>query len=338
MTELWFYSGRVGNCMFMHAFTRLVADLLETRCQLPKGTEITEFVNIAEDSILAENHMDPYEIYPEYVSNPKSLIGENDNMGWFIEKTFQSQKIETYDDQITISKIINSPDVAKKWLVLLGNFELGENYYPYRNKIKKWFKFPEIDLSKFEFFRLHPDLGSENYFIHEQYQEITPDDLVISLRLEDYTSPEHLDRLLDYDYFKIILENNKFNNVYIITNPGSIGHNHQYEYLKPFFPYNPIFVRIYDRPIMSMAFGAQFNHIAISQSTYSWWLAFLSNAKTIYYPIPKVGPFSLTDKRFANCDLRVALSEYRYVDYENRVIMPEDQYKKIDYKNTSWID
>jgi hypothetical protein len=338
MTELWFYSGRVGNCLFMYTFTRLVADLLETRCQLPKGTEITEFINVFEDSKLAGNHMDPYEICHEYVSNPKSLIGENDNMGWFIEKAFQGQKIESYDDQITISKIINSPDAAKKWLVLLGNFELGENYYPYRNKIKRWFKFPEIDLTKFEFFRLHPDLGSDNWFIHETYQEITKDDLVISLRLEDYTSPEHLTRLLTYDYFKIILESKQFNNIYIITNPGSIGHNNQYEYLKEFFPYNPIFVRIYDKPIMSMAFGAQFNNIAISQSTYSWWLAFLSNAENIYYPIPEAGPFSLTDPLFTNCDLRVPLSEFKYVDYKNRVIMPNDQFKKIDYKNTSWID
>jgi hypothetical protein len=338
MTELWFYSGRVGNCMFMYAFTRLAADLLETRYQVPKGTEITEFPNIYEDSKHVDFHADTYELYPEYTSNPKTSVHENDNMVWSIEKSFQGGKIETYDDQVTLSKIINTPDIAKKWSVLLGNFELGENYFPYRNKLKRWFKFPEIDLSKFEFFRLHPDLGTDNWFIHETYQGITKDDLVISLRLEDYTSPEHLSRLLTYDYFRIILESRQFNNIYIITNPGSIGHNNQYEYLKEFYPYNPIFVRIYDRPIMSMAFGVQFNNIAISQSTYSWWLAFLSNAENIYYPIPEVGPFSLTDSEFTNCDLRVPLSEFKYVDYKNRVIMPDDQYKKICYKNTSWID
>jgi hypothetical protein len=336
MTELWFYSGRVGNCMFMYSFTRLVADALDTKANLPKGTEITEFPLIKEDTANVVHHEDKYTIGDGLAENLRTVKNENDNMAWFLEGTFSGKKIESYADQITINKILKTPDIYKKWLVLLGNFELGENYYPYRNKLRRWFKFPEIDMTKFEFFKLSPDLGKGNWFERTEFTGMNPDDLVISLRLEDYTTPDNADRLLDYDYFRIILESRKFNKVYIITNPGSIGHNNQYEYLKPFFPYDPVFVRIYDLPIMSMAFGAQFNNIAISQSTYSWWVGFLSHASTIYYPVPIRGPFSLTDPKFTNCDLRVPCSEFLYVDYQSRQIMPADQYLKIDYEKMSW--
>jgi hypothetical protein len=338
MTELWFYSGRVGNCMFMYAFTRLVAHMLGHKANLPKGTEITEFPLIKEDSKGVEVHDHKYTVGgPELLECARTVVNENDNMGWFIDPAFKGEPINSFFDLVTIKKIMNTPEVYRKWLVLLGNFELGENYYPYRNILRQWFKFPELDMTKFEFFKLHPELGKDNWFSRYEFNgEIHPDDLVISLRLEDYTSPPNLDRLLDYDYFKIILESRKFNRLFIITNPGSIGHNNQYRYTKEFFPYDPIYVRIYDRPIMSMAFGAQFNNIAISQSTYSWWLAFLSHAKNIYYPIPKTGPFSITDKKYPMCDLRVPCSEFKYVDYETRTILPDDQYLKIDYENSSW--
>lgn len=338
MTELWFYSGRVGNCMFMYAFTRLVADMLMTKVNLPKGTEITEFPLIHEDTKHVEKHDDKYTMGPpDAVENPRTIKNENDNMAWFLDPAFRGEKVNGFSDIVTIKKVMSTPDVYRKWLVLLGNFEIGENYYPYRNKLRNWFKFPEIDLTKFEFFKLHPDLGKPNWFQRVDFDgKVHPDDLVISLRLEDYTVAQHRDRLLAYDYFKIILESRKFNRVFIITNPGSIGHNSQYEYLKEFFPYDPIFVRIYERPIMSMAFGAQFNNIAISQSTYSWWLGFLSHASTIYYPIPESGPFSLTDEKYPSCDLRVPLKDFRYVDYKSRTILPTDQYQKIDYENSSW--
>lgn len=322
--------------MFMHAFSRIVADSLGTKVSLPKGTEITEFPLIAEASKHVEKHDGKFILGDNLVENPRTVVNENDNMAWFIDPHFQGKTAESYSDIITVKKILDTPDIHKKWLVLLGNFEIGDNYHAYRNKLKTWFQFPAIDMSKFEFFKLHPDLGTNHWFVGCEFQGITPDDLVISLRLEDYTNPNNMDRLLDYDYFRIILESRKFNNVYIITNPGSIGHNNQYQYLKPFFPYNPIFVRIYDRPVMSMAFGAQFNNIAISQSTYSWWVAFLSNAKTVYYPVPVTGPFALADKKYPACDLRVPLSEWKYVDYATRTILPDDYYKKIDYKNRAW--
>lgn len=336
MVELWFYSGRLGNCMFMHAFTKIISDTLQVKANIPKGTEIQGFPIISKESSFAKNHEDKYEWgKKDFFINQKTIVQDNDNMQWFIEKNFQGKKIESYDDMIKIQNVINTPDIEKKWIVLLGNFELGENYTPYRNKLKKWFKYPKIDLTKFEFFKLHPSFEEGEWFVFYDFQGISNDDLLISLRLEDYTDKTNLDRFLGFDYFRIILENTKYNKVYIITNPSSIGHNEEYKYLKEFKSFDPIFVRVYE-PVMSMAFASQFNNIAISQSTYSWWLAFLSDADNIYYPIPKTGPFSLNDDNYKGCDLRVASKSFKYVDYSSNRIMPDNYYTLIDYKNSTW--
>ena len=102
MVELWFYSGRIGNCMFAYAFNRCIADTLKLQCQLPKGTEITGFPNIAADSVEAEHHEQKYTIYKEYRENPRTVLQENDNMAWFLEKQFQGGKLTCYDDCLTI--------------------------------------------------------------------------------------------------------------------------------------------------------------------------------------------------------------------------------------------
>lgn len=335
MVELWFYSGRLGNCMFMYAFTKIISDILQVKANLPKGTEIQGFPLIAKESKLAKNHTDKYIWGDGFIENPKTKLSENDNIEWFIEDTFRGGKISGYHSMVKINDIIETPDVGKKWLVLLGNFELGKNYTPYRNKLKKWFKYPKVNLNKFEFFRLHPEFEEGGWFVEYKFDGITEKDIVISLRLEDYVNDQNKDRFLGFDYFRIILENTKYDRVFIITNPGSIGHNEHYRYLKEFYLYNPIIVRVYD-PVMSMSFASKFNNIAISQSTYSWWLAFLSDAKNIYYPIPKVGPFSLCDENYKGCDLRVASKDFKYVDVESRIILNTDYYKYIDYENSKW--
>jgi len=337
MVELWFYSGRLGNCMFMYSFTRLLAHLLDIPCSVPKGTEIQSFPLIKNLSKKAEKHDDKFIIGDSSRINPKTVINENDNMNWFLENTFQGKTIESYSDMITLQKILDTPNVHKQWNVLLGNFELGKNYYPYKELIKSWFKFPEIIPKSFEYFKLHKDYGKNNWFEHVEYKDIDSRDLLISLRLEDYTNEYNKDRLLDFSYFKIILQNFKFKNLYIITNPSSIGHNDQYKYLLDFKDYDPTFIRI-NNPVEALALGTRFNHIAISQSTYSWWVGFLSEASTVFYPISKKGPFSLTDSKYRGTDLRVPLSNFLYVDQDKQAILDSDYYKKIDYEKGRWKD
>ena len=222
MVELWFYSGRIGNCMFAYTFNRCIADTLELKCSLPKGTEITGFPNIKHDSTGIDHHEGKYTIYNRYPENPRVKISDNDNMVWLMENQFRGGQIENYEQCLKISNVVTMPDIRSKYIVTLGNFETAEQYLPYRQKIKDWFKFPEIDWNKFEFFKLHTDLGNINYFTGVTFPGITDDDLLISLRLEDYTTEKNFDRLLLYDFFEIILKSRKWNHVYILTNPGYV--------------------------------------------------------------------------------------------------------------------
>lgn len=334
MVELWFYSGRVGNCMFAYAFSRCIAFSLKTRCSLPKGTEITGFPNVAKDSEIANHHESKYQLYLDYPENPRTIENENDNMSWQLEMQFNGGVMKSFEDNLTIQKVLAIPDIEKKWIVTLGNFETGNQYLPYRGQIREWFRFPRIDYNKFDFFKLAPN--PEHYFVSSEIPTIEKDDLLISLRLEDYTTDNNKNRLLDFDFFKIILENKKPNKLIIITNPGCINHEEfYYKFLNDFRDYDPIIVRCYE-PVMSMAFGALFNNIAISQSTYSWWTAFLSYAENIYYPIAIEGPFSFNDERYFGIDLRVASPEFKYIDYATRTILPDDFYTKINYPNKTW--
>jgi hypothetical protein len=225
--------------MFAYAFNRCLAYSLKTRCSVPKGTEIAAFPNIAADAKEIGHHEHKHQIYLDYPENPRTVENENDNMSWHIEKQFQGGKIESFGDNLTIQKILSIPNVDKKWLVTLGNFETGNQYLPYRGQLKEWFRFPSIDHSKFEFFKLAPN--REDYFISSERPEIDKDDLVISFRLEDYTTSNNKDRLLDFDYFKIILESKKFNKLVIITNPGCINHQEfYYKFFDEFREYDPI--------------------------------------------------------------------------------------------------
>lgn len=340
MIELSFFSGRLGNCMFQYSFGRCLAHELELEYYVPKGTEITGFPIINNQSLHLnkDSHLQKYYTNNKQI-NLKTIEKENDNIIWFVEPQFNGRKSNSYKDNITLDHILSTPQIKKKYIILCGNFEIGHQYLKYRDLIKQWFYFPSIDLTKIEFFTIHPNLGqNNNFYVRTEPDIISIDDndLLISLRLEDYTHNNNKDRLLTYDYFKLILNYKKWKNIYIITNPSSIGHNAEYEYIKEFYLHNPIMIRCYD-PVMSMAFSSRFKNIAISQSTYSWWTAFLSDATKVFFPITINGPFSLSDNNYFCTDLRVSSKEFIYVDYQSKTILPNNFYQQIDYINKKWL-
>jgi hypothetical protein len=56
---------------------------------------------------------------------------------------------------------------------------------------------------------------------------------------------------------------------------------------------------------------ASCEHIVMSRSSFSWWAAFLSNAKEIYFPRPSSGMWSLKDT--PHKDLFINYPEYKEV-------------------------
>lgn len=135
-------------------------------------------------------------------------------------------------------------------VVLYGYFQDYRNILPYKDYVKSLYSF-------------------------EKKKEFYQDDLLgIHIRLGDYYDQGSS---LDIDYYiDVIRKSKKLPVIYTddIQSPYIIE-------LKKYF----------DCPVVSNSCWedfvelASYKHICISQSSYSWWAAWLSNAETIYYPL-----------------------------------------------------
>lgn len=154
---------------------------------------------------------------------------------------------------------------------------------------------------------------------------INRNDLVLSIRLgKDYLG-QHRYRLLESDYFKILLDSLTYERLFITSQDP------HHPILSDLYKYDPIFLD-HITPIHTLNFVRLFNKIALSQSTFSWWAAYLSDAEEIYFPITKDGPWSYGPnqnqkwKKFGH-DLMVNEPRYQYVSYQERLVLG-------DYKTT----
>lgn len=197
----------------------------------------------------------------------------------------------------------------EKPIRLAAHLENVTNFSQRASEIRELYYLPEVDFNSYRFFKR----GKRDYE-PIQCADIRESDVVISLRLGDFlrpftkVNPPH--RLLLYDYFRLILDRISFDRLFITSdepfNP----------FVNEFYPYDPILVTN-ESPSKTMALVKRFSTILISQSTYSWWCAFLSKANRVYFPIPKTGPWSVgTPFAVADLDMRVNEERYRYVSYE----------------------
>jgi hypothetical protein len=132
-------------------------------------------------------------------------------------------------------------------------------------------------------------------------------DVIILLRDSNNDSTYKLPN----EYYLNILDNLKFNNLYI-----SFDHLHKHQNLiHQLSKYNPILL---DMDIISlMKFITTKKTIIGCQGTFSFWGCFLSNAKTIYWPLTKKGANSID----------------RHV---NLTVDDEDRYNFIEVDNTNF--
>lgn len=185
--------------------------------------------------------------YPELMRSTVHDGGKVvDDPIWYIKDTlpFDELYIKNYD----LLDFFNKPLKDYRYIVS-GYFENSDFFNSNEELIKSFFK---IDYSNDEF----------------------PNDIVINLRLGDDFA--ELGRIIHPEYYTNILERETFDKVYIV------GANENEPYLKVFEKYKPIIVP--NNVHQDFHFIRKFNKIVCSNSTYSWWAAFLSNASIIYTP------------------------------------------------------
>jgi hypothetical protein len=108
-----------------------------------------------------------------------------------------------------------------------------------------------------------------------QYDEYHKNDLFIHVRAGDCIK---LNRVASIDYYTKAIEQSQFNIGYISSDTPS---HETVTHLINKFNLTPYF----NKPAETINFAKDFGSLVLSNGTFSWWMAFLSKAKNIFYPI-----------------------------------------------------
>ena len=193
-------------------------------------------------------------------------------------------------------KTISSPTIEfNKHLFDWETIEKGE----YNIILKGYFQ-------NYKYFREYKNFIKKEIYKNNDIFNITdiPDkkDIVLHLRLRDYPYPTPL------KFYTDILENEDFKDAWIITDNAKHAH---IKILQK--KYNCKLKNL--SPEHGFLFLANANKIIMSQSTFSWWAAFISKATIIYFPT--INDYKLNalwyTKSKRNIDLLVN-DEERYVN------------------------
>tara|TARA_R110002051_G_scaffold325548_3_gene428806 strand:+ start:4288 stop:5064 length:777 start_codon:yes stop_codon:yes gene_type:complete len=184
-----------------------------------------------------------------------------------------------------------------KPILLDGFYQRYEYYKPHKDKIKEWLR---ID---------NHNVGQDD------------EDIIIHLRLGDDITTFDADNpyIMPFSFYEKALENTTYNRVYICSEPETINS----KYIKQFDKYDPIILN--GDTLSDFRSLKSFKKIIISQSTFSWWAAFLSDATEIFFPLPAKG-----NARFVNewSDGRSDI---------DLVVSDEPRYKYIKQNENGWL-
>lgn len=164
----------------------------------------------------------------------------------------------------------------RRGVVVKGYFQRYEYVRDIKNRVKVWFRLPEVNLDA--------------------------DTVVAHVRNWDYVGT---DSHLALKFYRESLARMRWKRLIVI----GVGIDEATK--KWFAEYSPEYPD--GNPADDMALMYSANKLIMSNSTFAWWGAWLSRAKTICYPVPPTGYFS---DKVLHQNLRVPEDRYHYFNAE----------------------
>jgi hypothetical protein len=179
---------------------------------------------------------------------------------------------------LDLAQLVSHQDERK--IMMAGYFQSYELLQPYKARIRSWFEIAPCNLG----------------------HAIGADDIVIHIRLGDLVV---LGWAISLSFYTKLLDTLNFRRLYIC------GFGLSDEVRGVFARYDPIYV--HGEPVEDFRFMKGFNRMIQSNSGFSWWAGFLSQADEVYAPV--MAPNTTTyDPKSEMTDLRVVDEErFHYV-------------------------
>lgn len=198
-------------------------------------------------------------------------------------KNYEGKNTITLKGQLVDLSFIEKDDPHCHILVT-GYFQRYEYYEEYRGKIREWLAIDD----------------------EEDDEEVGSNDVVMGVRRGIDYIPRHG---LPLSYYEMALSLIQYDKVFICTNE----------------PHDPFIIHLAKKykaivrkpgALDNIKFIKKFKKIVISNSTFLWWAAFLSDANEVVFPVPKNGFWSVNEPISKNIDLVVDDSRYKYIECE----------------------
>lgn len=206
---------------------------------------------------------------------------------------FDQHHISFLDNMLNLSEADPLNVTTGAQLDLIEHTWHGSDYSNDRNYLHYWNGEREVTedvclQGYFQNYDLYSNYGQVKEFFN--IPEVTvKDELCINLRLDsDFKS---LGLVAEPDGVLELLEKLDFNKLTIITDVFDIG------YINNFAQYDPrVVCRDRSAPNEDFAELLQFKQLIVTNSTFSWWAAYLGNADTVYVP----NDFGETSRDYCN--------------------------------------
>jgi len=247
------FLGHLGNNLFQYALGRVLAEELDLALHCVAPSARPGFARVEEASGIRDRL---WQLTDAFADVPLDLPGRELIAPEYRHVT--GEQLQWNGHGIHLDWLLGHARDHR--IVLRGYFQRSEYYLPYRARIRRWFALaPVAD-------ELRPG----------------PRDLVIHLR-RSYDM-RVLGRMLSLRFYEDILEGHAYDRVYVC----GLGIDDATRARLARF--DPVYVEL--DAVATLRLLTRASQLAIANSTFSWWGAWLSDATRIFFPRPARGFWS----------------------------------------------